>query len=126
MKILILISLFTLVFAQDYYYNGDKKIYLSPINTVSNFSYDANATQEKTYITKKNQVLKLSNTLVIKTNNNIDELVSKYHLVLKKVLRQNVYLLSTTQDPLEIANTIYENESVKYAYPDFIRTIELR
>ena len=85
MKILILVSFFTLVFAQDYYYNGHKKVYLSPINTVSNFAYDSNTTQEKAYTTKKNQELKLSNTLIIKTKkNNIDELLSKYNLVLKK------------------------------------------
>jgi len=127
MKILILISFFTFIFAQDYYYNGHKKIYLSQINTISNFSYDSNITKEKTYTTKNNQVLKLSNTLIIKTkNNNIDELISKYNLVLKKLLRKNVYLLSTTQNPLEIANKIYENESVQYAYPDFIKTIQLR
>lgn len=127
MKILILITFFTFVFGQNYYYNGDKKVYISPLNSVSNFAYDSNTTQQKNYTTNKNQIITLSNTLIIKTNSdNINQLMQKYNLILKKELRKNIYLLTTTQDPIEIANKIYESESVQYAYPDFIKSVNLR
>ena len=58
----------------------------------------------------------------------LEYLLTKYSLTLVKELYSNAYLVKvTTQDEtLSKANELYSEESVQYASPNFIKTVNKR
>jgi len=84
----------------------------------------------KYYKTPSNNIVGVSNQLIIKFENldNFEEIVHAYKLVLLKKIYKNSYLFKVerSSDALDIANQIYKLPSVEFTHPNFIRKAEER
>jgi len=113
---LIIISLFISISMsnQTFYYNGSKKVYIKETNNISR-----SINQCRQYIENKKTIC-LNDEIIIKTKNTpILKLVKKYNLIYIKNLIGNMHLVSTKNDTISVANLLYENDEVDYAYPNF-------
>ncbi len=121
---LLLISIFYLGCASEkYFYNGDKKIFISPIDKISrnvgNIDYykvRSNGTQ-----------IGISNKILVKFVNetNLDRYISDFNLILKKNMGNRLYLFEVKNKSLTIdtANSLHKKSDVKFAEPDFIQKV---
>lgn len=77
------------------------------------------------YLTDKNQLLGVSNKLIVKLKNNINiqKYLDEYGVTLVKKVAENTYLLQVSSKSLtlKIANRLHEKQDVEYAHPDFIK-----
>lgn len=129
-KTLILFTfMYSLAVAEDFYYNGSKKIQLEKITKESNTILREVATTTY-YKTPNNLILGLNNEIIIKMKdkNMLEYLSNKYNLTIVKELYQNTYLIRVTNPDtaLKTANDLHLEESVQYATPNFIKTINKR
>jgi subtilisin family serine protease len=109
-KILISLSVASLLSASDFYYSNNIKQNLSKIGD-NTFSI-------------ANSILTTTNHILVKGNNrlNINNIESKYNISFIKKIRGILVFDVNNQDPLKISNSIYENEDVKFSHPSFKRS----
>ena len=131
---ILLISIFITLNGSDlYYYQGGKKVFLSPVTKTTSIIRSTNSSTENTNInfnyfkTSNNIVLGVNNQIIIKTTK-IDEVLEKYNLQLKKKLFSNVYLIELEDKDLtlDIANLLYQDSDISYAHPNFTKQINKR
>jgi hypothetical protein len=121
-KIFAIFILLTLTYSSNnYYFNGNKKVF---INHKKNISRSLDACE--IYIENDKSIC-LYNQIIVKTKN-IDKIIKEYNLKYDKHLFNDVHLVSVKKqkDTLKIANLLYENKKVIYAYPNFERTNQYR
>ncbi|MDD2698749.1 MAG: hypothetical protein PHF17_08120 [Arcobacteraceae bacterium] len=123
------LSLIVSLFAtDDFYYNGNKKISLikttfanSNLREVSNTTY---------YKTPDNLILGVNDEIIlkIKDKNMLKYLETKYGFTVIKELFSNTYLIKVTnkEETIQKANDLYLEETIEYASPNFIKTINKR
>lgn len=116
------ISLVQTACASDtYYYQNNNQKYITPAFNVANRSNP----KIDYYLTDNNQLIGVSNKLIIKLNDNtsIQKYLDEYGLILVKKITENTFLLQTSNKnlTLEIANRLHEKQDVEYAHPDFIK-----
>jgi len=102
----------------EFYYQYGKKVELRPIKNISrNLDY-------KFYKDKKGRILGVNNKIIVKfTTPNINPILNKYNLTIIKKLYNNVYLLKLplNSDTFDVINKLYNNPTIKFAQPDFLR-----
>jgi hypothetical protein len=106
----------------NFYYQNNKKIYLTPYQNISRSISNINY-----YQNDKGVVLGVTDKLIVKLKDvsNIKSLTDKYDLILVKKLSKNLYLMKVgnKNSTIDIANKLNEENSVEYAQPDFIKTM---
>ena len=120
------------LFADNFYYQKDKKIFLTPIKTSEKFQkVDVNKTDKvRFYITEKGHTVGINKELIVKLKKDIsiESLLYKYAILMKKKLAKNLYLVqvTNTEETLSITNQIYMESDVVYAHPNFIKKMQQR
>jgi len=117
----IIISILQLSSASDnFYYQNNKKVYLTPYNS----SLRSNPTINY-YQNEKGIVLGITDKLIVKTKDDIsiDNLLTKFNLSIEKNLGKNLYVLKAADKNLtiDIANQLNQDDNIEYAQPDFIK-----
>lgn len=121
----------TYLIASDmYYYNNNKKVYLTPQESnQSSFQNKSapNPHAAQYYKTSSNTIVGISDEILIKTKD-IDAVLYKYDVVLKKRITSDIYLLKVKDSTLtlKISNQMYEDSNILYAHPNFIKQIHNR
>ena len=118
--ILIVISLYCISFAKDYYYSNGSKIYITP----SNFRNLSN----RVYIDENEQKIILTDNILVKIKNSVDlvKLQNEFNIEIIKSYSNNLYLVRAKGAVLETANRLYEDERTIFSHPDFIRKMRKR
>ncbi|MDQ7044268.1 MAG: hypothetical protein Q9M34_12160 [Sulfurimonas sp.] len=119
--ILILTLLLQYAYANDnYYYQNNKKVLLSPYNSTLRSNIDIDYYQNDAGI-----VLGVRDRLIvkIKDSKNLAQLLSEFNLTIQKTLSKELYLLKVPNKNLtiDIANRLSEQEYIEYAHPDFTK-----
>ena len=129
-NIIFLIFLFFANANDNFYYQKDKKIFLTPINTTQTIQKKESNQTVQYYKTLKGQTVGISKEIIVKVieEKAIDSLVEKYDINVKKKLTQKLYLveINSTKETLTITNKLYDDENVSYAHPNFIKRIDKR
>lgn len=120
-----IIILFTMLIqygcaSDNYYYNNNQKITITPDNSMlrSNTNTDY-------YQNNKGIVLGVTDKLIVKLKDDKDlkQILNEFTLTVEKVLSENLYLLKTANKnvTIDISNRLSEKEYIEYAHPDFIK-----
>ncbi len=123
MKFLQLILMTTLFgIAQDnYYYQGNEKVFLKPYRT----SVSRNLSQIEYYVNENGTLLGVTDKIIVKLKDSasMEKLLKRYSLFADRKIGPNLYVVKTKDKSttIEIANQLNVNENVVYAQPDFIR-----
>jgi len=119
--ILAIMFLFSVSFANDYYYSNGEKVYITPVTqrSVSNEVY------KNLYINERVQKMKLTENLLEKIRDNVDleKLQKDFSLEIVKQYSTTLYLVKSDNEILQTANRLYEDERTVFAHPDFIREV---
>jgi len=129
-KIFLLLFTFLLSASDNFYYQNDKKVILTPIQTSNTFQkMDINHTIEY-FKTPKGQIVGMGQEIIVKLKDTkaLDSLVKKYAVNIKTKLTNKLYVLevNSTQHTLEITNKLYLDANVSYAHPNLIKRIDKR
>ena len=129
-NIIFLLFLFFANANDNFYYQKDKKIFLTPIYTTQTIQKKESNQTVQYYKTSKGQTVGISKEIIVKVieEKSIDSLVEKYDINVKKKLTQKLYLveINSTKETLTITNKLYDDENVSYAHPNFIKRIDKR
>lgn len=127
--------------SEKYYYQNGKKISLSPLqdeSTASQNSIASSMTRGSTtqtddllyYTDNQGRELGVTNRIILKVKEgaDIDSLFKAYKLTLDKDLKNGIYSVTTqsTDEVVDLANTLYEHTDIEYAHPDFYIRIKRR
>jgi len=129
-KIFLLFFTFFLSASDNFYYQNDKKVILTPIQTFNTFQkMDSNHTIVY-FKTPKGQTVGMGQEIIVKLKDTkaLDSLVKKYAVNIKTKLTDKLYVLevNSTKETLEITNELYLDANVSYAHPNFIKKIDKR
>jgi hypothetical protein len=131
-KILLLGLLFIFSSANNtFFYQNGKKIYITQLKeNIVNTRAITKPKNIKYFLTQNSTKIGIEDTILISTykNTNLTLLLNIYDLFLVKKLSNNIYLVKVKDISLTLdtANKLYEDSSVKYAHPNFIREIKRR
>ncbi len=82
------------------------------------------------YINNQNMVVGVTRQLIIKfiNTNNLQNYLKEFHLIIKKKLSKNLYLLVSNDKSktIEISRQLNKKEDIQYAQPDFVKKIKKR
>ncbi|DAB29294.1 MAG TPA: hypothetical protein CFH84_10365 [Sulfurimonas sp. UBA12504] len=108
----------------NYYYQNNQKIYLTPVTTPSSNLLKNNSDIDY-HQNEKGIILGVGDKIIVKIKDGveIDYLLSHFNLSFEKMLAKNLYLLKTEnkQMTIDISNRLNEHNEVEYAQPDFIK-----
>lgn len=127
MSKLFLLSIFIIIlYADSYYYDGDKKIYLTSVEKQTrDFQKNSSQfkTQNDTYLSVDNRII-----LKLKTGIDIQTLIAEYNLIYIKRLYTNTYLLqiNNNEDIFDVSNTLHLDKRTIFSHPNFNRIIKTR
>jgi hypothetical protein len=129
-NIIFLTFLFFANASDDFYYQNNKKVFLTPLEISQNFQkIDSNQTINY-YKTQNNMTVGVSKEIIIKIKEKkvLKALLKKYPISLKTKLTSQLYVLesNSTSVTLEVSNQLYHDENVSYAHPNFIKKIVKR
>ncbi|MEA3352772.1 MAG: hypothetical protein U9Q33_03005 [Campylobacterota bacterium] len=120
-KLIILLTFLTLATslnAKEYFYEGDKKIYLYKDRSKASSPY------KKYYLNSKNQSILIQKDIIIKFKAfaTVTAIIEEYDLDIKKRYNKTRYILSVKNidDIFHISNEINNKTYVEYAYPKYI------
>jgi subtilisin family serine protease len=122
-SIKIILSILTLSASlmADFYYSGGKKHTITKLKNSR-----ANNKSLTTYTTKNNTSMSITNNLIVayKDLSVKKDIEYKYNLTQVKSFTKNMYLykVKNSSSTLEISNSIYNEDGVKFSHPNFIRT----
>ena len=109
--------------ANDYYYEYGKKIELTPINTPSTRSINANDT--KYYKTKDGRKIGIKNEIIVKLKKEVDPkgFFLKYNIENTEHLGSTTYLLklSPSQNVFKLSQEMYKDSDTIYAVPNKVQ-----
>jgi hypothetical protein len=131
-KIILLSSILLFANATDnFYYQKDKKVFLTPIKSTQLQTFQkTNSTKIDYYKTQNDKTVGINKEFIVKIKEEkaLEGLLKKYSIVVKKRLAQNLYLMeiNSTQETLAVSNQLYHDANVSYAHPNFIKKIEPR
>jgi len=126
-KPILLISLLLFANTSDsFYYQKDKKVFLTPINKTQN----RELSKIVYYKTTDNYRVGVTKELIVKIKyrETLENLLQKYSLTIKKRLTSSLYLLQADNKDktLDIANKLHDEIGVSYAHPNFIKEMRSR
>jgi len=116
----------------NFYYQKDKKVFLTPIKISEKFQKLDVETTDKIiyYTTQEGHTIGINKEFIVKLKEDIpiQNLLDKYAILMKKKLAKNLYLLqvTNTEETLSITNQIYMERDVVYAHPNFIKKMQQR
>ena len=116
----------------NFYYYQDKKIFLTPIQSSVKIqrSYSKQTNKINYYKTRKGDIVGIGKELIIKLKDGAEpqSLVNKYHIIIKKRLIKNIYLVevNNTKETLNTSNKLTFDDNVIYAQPNFIKRMQQR
>ncbi len=121
---LIILFIYTALLSQDFYYNNNKKIYLTPLDTHYSSAFKAQSgVDEITYTNQNSQTLKTDGTLIVTLNDDVDldTFLDKYSLTLIKNVPDRYILVKceNINTVLEISQKIYKDKDVKVSSINF-------
>ena len=111
--------------SDNYYYQNNKQIKLTPVNSIlrSNTNIDY-------YVNDKKILIGVSDKLIVKfyESSNLQKYLLEFNATVEKVLDVNLYLLKVKdkKSTLDVTNKLSEKEDIEYAHPDFLKTIKQR
>jgi len=123
---LIIIALIQIGFASDnYYYQNNKKIYLTPL-VVPSSNLLTNNLDIDYYKNENNITLGVGDKIIVKIKEGVvvENLLTQFNLSFEKILAKNLYLVKVANKnvAIDIANRLREHHQVEYAQPDFHKT----
>lgn len=106
--------------SDKYYYNNAQKVELTPVETISR------STSTIDYYTTENDIkVGVTTKILVKftDDSNLEIYLTEFTLTLVKELGTNLYLVEVENKDLtiDVANSLYEKDDVKYAHPDFLK-----
>jgi len=128
-KTILTLSLLLFANASDnFYYQKDKKVFLTPIKSTQLRTFQKiNSTQIDYYKTPTGHTVGINKELLVKIEEEkaLEDLLKKYSIVVKKRLAKNLYLMevNSTQETFDVSNQLYHDTNVLYAHPNFIKKI---
>jgi hypothetical protein len=130
-KIIITVTILYFANASDnFYYQNNKKIELTPIQSIEKLQKKDSIQIIDYYKTSTDQTVGVTQEIMVKIedNNSVENILKRYDLNLKQRLTPTIYVVETnsTQQTLKIANSLYEEANVSYAHPNFIKKIDKR
>ena len=130
--LLLLISIPSIA-EDNFFYQNNEKIKLTPITPLIRSSFpDNNAQTTEYYTTEQGQKVGIYNKILVKfkPEQDIDPqlLLAPYDVSIEKSLGNLLYLLvvPTNDLTLGIANRLAEQDFIEYAHPDFIKQRRVR
>jgi len=123
---LIIIAFIQIGFASDnYYYQNNKKIYLTPL-VVPSSNLLTNNLDIDYYKNENNITLGVGDKIIVKIKEGVvvENLLTQFNLSFEKILAKNLYLVKVANKnvAIDIANRLREHHQVEYAQPDFHKT----
>jgi hypothetical protein len=129
MKFFLLISLFISLQAQElFYYQGGKKVSLTPVKKESSLlRSDTTSATHDYYLSNNKNIVGIDNTLLVKTDS-IETIITNYPLELIQEISPHIYLLKTTHksETISLANTLSQDTNVSFAHPNFLHQVKKR
>ncbi len=124
-KIILLLTLLLFANASDnFYYQKDKKVFLTPIKSSQKLR-KINSIDINYYTTPKDNIVGMTKEFIVKIKDEeaLESLIKKYPIILKKRLSKNLYLMeaNSTDKTLDISNQLHHDINVSYAHPNFIK-----
>jgi len=118
-----LLFITTTVFADVYYYQNSKRVYLT--NDTTNKASSLHVKDVRYYTTPNNSVLGVKNEIVfkIKQDVNISNVVKKFQLKNLQDLGNGFYLIKdvATEQLFSLANRLYEDNATELSHPNFVQ-----
>ena len=117
----------TLFGANAYYYSNGQKVYLQKSHTLSRSNPDYSCFINA--LLPRHKQMCLGQEIIIKASRaKVEQMAKEYHFYIQEELFTNRFLvrLKAGSDTLDIANKIYEQHRVAYAYPNFEMSLSLR
>jgi len=129
-KLILLIPILLFANASDsFYYQKDKKVFLTPIISSQKFR-KINSMDINYYTTPKDNIVGVTKEFIIKLKDekSLEILLKKYPITLKKILAHNLYLMevNSIEETIDMTNQLYLDKNVIYAHPNFIKKIKSR
>jgi subtilisin family serine protease len=118
-KFVLIVALFSSIYA-NYYYKDGKKVILE--STKSRSTIDG----VKLYRDSNSNEVGVNSTLIAKFKRDIDipNILNEYNLTIKERI-DDIYILEA-QNPIESANRLYEANFTEYSHPNFLIKINTR
>ncbi len=111
--------------AQKYYYNGEKRVVLKPIQTLlrSEGSVDFYELESGARVGVSDGIL-----VWFESDENIQKYLKEFDAVIEKKIDAHLYLFRVVEksQTIDVANALHQKEDVRFAHPDFLRSRELR
>lgn len=108
--------------SDKYYYKNNAKAKLSPVENISRSTSTIDY-----YTTANNKKVGVTTKILVKfiDDSNLDNYLLEFNLSLNKKMSENLYLLEVEDKDLtiDVANSLYEKDDIKYAHPDFIKKL---
>ncbi len=127
---LFLFSTYLGAIENNFYYNGNKKVSLEKINTTQSTSRSVDSADIIYYKTSRNITLGVTNEIIIKVKDStmLQYLEKKYNFSIIKEIFTGTYLIKITnpEDTITIANALHQENSIEYASPNFVKSINKR
>jgi len=129
-KLTLLIPILLFANANDnFYYQNDKKVFLTPIVSSQKFR-KINSIDINYYTTPNYNIVGVTKEFIIKLKDekSLEILLKKYPITLKKRLASNLYLMevNTIDKTIDMTQKLYLDTNVIYVHPNFIKKIKLR
>lgn len=122
-KLLMLLALTYLLFAENFYYEFGEKVYVEKIIKTKDLSSKDNEIKE--YKTSDGKIVKFKNEIIVQCEKNKNCEDDFTLLGIKKFYKTSSYFyhikLDSNQDIFEFSQKIQELDSVKVAHPNFIK-----
>lgn len=124
--IIYILLFFHYTYAENVFYDKNNTRYLRKYSgTELLFS-----TNVDSYVNNRNMVVGVTKQLIVKfiNTNNLQNYLKEFHLIIKKKLSKNLYLLVSDDKSktIEISRQLNKKEDIQYAQPDFVKKIKKR
>jgi hypothetical protein len=126
--LILCLACITPLLAQEYYYNNNEKVNLTPTEDNINASPSRTSTKTTRYFkTPSKHVVGVKDEIIIKTDF-IDSVLADYNVTLVSKLSKNLFLLKVKEisKVFNISNALYEDSKVEFAHPNFYKEVQKR
>jgi hypothetical protein len=128
--VILLLILFFANANENFYYQNNQKIELTPIKTTQKLQKSDSTQTIDYYKTRNNITVGVTKEIIVKIKEEeaLEGILGQYAINLKKRLTSTLYLVETNSSTLtlEISNQLYHDANVSYAHPNFIKKIDKR
>ncbi|MGA1933197.1 hypothetical protein ACH5BF_10840 [Arcobacter sp. YIC-464] len=122
----------TLLFAEDFYYEFDKKVELTKSLEAKSYSLDSQNNSEKihSYETTDGKTIKFKNEIIVQCQKDAycEDDFSDLNITNYKEISKNFFLIKIedTQNIFNLAQELYKKEDIKSATPNKLLKIQRR